>query len=349
MRGLVDRAPSGLVTTHDLALADIADSLGGRAANVHFEDHVENGQILRLPDAARRRPQEQCDRADALGRAGDLTGGEIRELARACGFELAGVARAEPVGRRAGIRNGSARGMPAEMGYLTDRRGRGPQRSAQSAAFGAFHHVRRQAVPDALAPLDAIQRRRARLDLALRLGRGLSRRDPREGWSGWMRGSGSAPARRSNGRSAWIPRRCWSGATRACAGLGWIGKNTCLISQQKGSWFFLGELLLSLELDADAPAAGPLRHVHALHRRVPDRRDRPGPPGPDDRFALCISYFTIELRGPIPAEQRAGIGAHRVRLRYLPGRVPVEQAGAVTADPEFARARSRRRWKSWRR
>jgi MutS domain V len=46
VRGLVDRGAIGLVTTHDLALADIADSLGERAANVHFEDRVENGKIL---------------------------------------------------------------------------------------------------------------------------------------------------------------------------------------------------------------------------------------------------------------------------------------------------------------
>jgi DNA mismatch repair ATPase MutS len=45
VRGLVDRGAIGLITTHDLALADIADSLGERAANVHFEDTVENGQI----------------------------------------------------------------------------------------------------------------------------------------------------------------------------------------------------------------------------------------------------------------------------------------------------------------
>jgi hypothetical protein len=45
VRGLVDRGAVGLITTHDLALADIADSLGERAANVHFEDTVEDGQI----------------------------------------------------------------------------------------------------------------------------------------------------------------------------------------------------------------------------------------------------------------------------------------------------------------
>ena len=46
VRGLVERGAIGLITTHDLALADIADSLGEKAANVHFEDRVENGEIL---------------------------------------------------------------------------------------------------------------------------------------------------------------------------------------------------------------------------------------------------------------------------------------------------------------
>jgi MutS domain V len=45
VRGLVERGATGLITTHDLALADIADSLGSRAANVHFEDRIEDGQI----------------------------------------------------------------------------------------------------------------------------------------------------------------------------------------------------------------------------------------------------------------------------------------------------------------
>ena len=46
VRGLVQRGAIGLVTTHDLALADIAETLGGRAANVHFEDRIEDGRIL---------------------------------------------------------------------------------------------------------------------------------------------------------------------------------------------------------------------------------------------------------------------------------------------------------------
>ncbi len=45
VRGLVERGAIGLITTHDLALAEITGVLGARAANVHFEDHIENGQI----------------------------------------------------------------------------------------------------------------------------------------------------------------------------------------------------------------------------------------------------------------------------------------------------------------
>jgi DNA mismatch repair ATPase MutS len=45
VRGLVERNAIGLVTTHDLALAHIADTLAPRAANVHFEDHLEAGKM----------------------------------------------------------------------------------------------------------------------------------------------------------------------------------------------------------------------------------------------------------------------------------------------------------------
>ncbi|UCE86364.1 MAG: DNA mismatch repair protein MutS, partial [Deltaproteobacteria bacterium] len=45
VRGLVDRGALGLVTTHDLALTRITDALGDRARNVHFEDHLEDGEM----------------------------------------------------------------------------------------------------------------------------------------------------------------------------------------------------------------------------------------------------------------------------------------------------------------
>ena len=123
------------------------------------------------------------------------------------------------------------------------------------------------------------------------------------------------------------------------AGLGWIGKNTCLINEPLGSWFFLGELLVSLEIEPDASAARPLRHLHALHRRLPDRRDRPGASGYAVDSRLCISYFTIELRGAVPEEQRAGIGSHVFGCDICQDvcpwnrRAPVDRRSRLSAAP----------------
>ncbi len=61
----------------------------------------------------------------------------------------------------------------------------------------------------------------------------------------------------------------------AQAGVGWIGKNTCVLNQQLGSWLLLGIIVTSLPLDEpcrDTSGGRPLRHLHALHRCLPHGR-----------------------------------------------------------------------------
>jgi epoxyqueuosine reductase len=226
----------------------------------------------------------------------------IRDRALASGFDAVGFAEAHlDAEARAGLGEFIARGYHGDMGWLA---GTAARRGDPRALWPEARSVVVLGVN--YAPEDDL------LALGERRDRGVV--------SVYARGRDyhDTLKRRLSALAHWIEER-WPGALRLFvdtapvmekplaerAGLGWQGKHTNLVSREFGSWLFLGEIYLSLELEPDAAQSD---HCGSCHRclDVCPTAAFPAPHRLDAR--RCISYLTIEHKGMIPLELRPLIG-----------------------------------------
>jgi epoxyqueuosine reductase len=253
----------------------------------------------------------------------------LKQLARECGFELAGVARASPLAQdNQRYLDWVSRGMAGAMTYLTGHRatirtdpklllasarsiicvgklynGVGPRSTEVSDAergwvsryaWGKdYHAVLQENLKELVQKLGPNHEYKICVDTAPLLERSYARQ----------------------------------------AGLGWIGKNTCLINQEMGSWLFLGEILTSLELEPDTP---PPDRCGTCTRCIEACPTQAIPPeGYELDARRCISYFTIELREAVPEEMRDGIGRHVFGCDICQDVCPWNRQAPIATEPSF--------------
>lgn len=234
----------------------------------------------------------------------DLLASAIKAKAVELGFDLVGIAPGNPTAYEAYWRRWIAEGKAGEMDYLAER-------LEERLAPGKYLEGARSAICVAVnyhVPLMPHEERPG--EVAGRIARYALPEDYHE-WikkqlrklADWLRETSPGAHTKAAIDTAPIAERELS----ARAGVGWVGKNTCIISPKIGSWLFLGTVLTTLDLPTD--------EVERNHCGTCTRCLEACPTGaisPERPYQLdatrCISYLTIEHRSEIPADLAAKMG-----------------------------------------
>jgi epoxyqueuosine reductase len=232
-----------------------------------------------------------------------MDAGSIKQRAKDLGFDVCGIAPAEAFPELGLFREWLARGYAGTMGYLPRSAARRDDvrhvlPSARSVIVtGTLYNVDRPLSIESVDEREAIVSRYAwgddyhdvigrRLDLLM----------------SWMHAQSAVPFEaRAYVDTGPVQERVYA----QYAGVGWVGKNGCLINPDLGSWLFLSEVISSLPLDSDTPAVDQCGTCTLCLEACPTGAIVE--PRVIDA-TRCLSYLTIELKGPIPEPLHAPLG-----------------------------------------
>jgi epoxyqueuosine reductase len=234
-----------------------------------------------------------------------LTASSIKQQARELGFDLCGVAPAADHPELGFLREWLDRGYGATMTYLhrSARRRADVRRVVPSAqtviVTGTLYNTNR---PYSTECADRGRAQIARYAWGDDYHEVIGAR--MESLLAWMRERSPTPFEaRAYVDTGPVQERVYA----QYAGIGWIGKNTCVINPEIGSWIFLAAIICSLPLEVDAPSLDQCGSCTLCIEACPTQAIVS--PGVLDS-TRCISYLTIERRGEIPEASRPGVGSH---------------------------------------
>ena len=259
-----------------------------------------------------------------------MTAAAVKERARSLGFDLCGVARAEAFPEADRFDEWLDRGYAGSMAYLSRSRERRRDLRAVLPSVrsvivtGTVYHADR---PYPIEHDDPGVARIARYAWGDDYHTVIARR--LEALLAWLRQTADVAF---DARIYVDTGPVLEKVVARHAGLGWIGKNSCLINPRLGSWVFLGEILCSLDLEADEPVSD---HCGSCTRCLEGC-----PTGAlAEPYVLdatrCISYLTIELRDSIPEALREAVGSQVYGCDICQDVCPWNRDPAVTLDPAW--------------